>query len=58
MVGPVWKEYAAGVDAQLYCEVEEMDEDGEWWLSGAESGCVGGVSGSDCRGVVAALDDV
>lgn len=35
-----------------------MEDDGEWWLSGAESGCVGGVRGSDCRGVVAALDDV
>lgn len=57
-LGPGWKLYAAGVDAQLYWEVEEMDEDGEWRLSGAESGCVGGVRGSDWRGVVAALEDV
>lgn len=35
-----------------------MDDEGEWPLSAAESGCAGGVSGSDCRGVVAALDDV
>jgi hypothetical protein len=57
-VGPGWKQYAAGVEAQLYCEVEEMEEDGEWRLSGAESGCVGGVRGSDWRGVVAALEEV